>query len=338
MPTAHGSSYAHAPTSTHLDSLGDPQHDSRGAGEALSRLALDMPFMGPLKQGLSLFLIQAYSPILKPFEILNLVTNHMFSKLAPNAADKSYELLYKVIPTEFISKTAAKIGLTGGDITNKVSNFIVSGLRKAKIEINEAQINPLINEIVKDLSHMYNPEFLKQFNAKDGRGFLSRTFEEGTKPYKDLAEFFITRAWVNAGETVSKALSQGMNAISDGTAQAAVTEAIKDTAQKTTDRVKQTANLATQKIQNTQKQILDDSKQALNKGKQIASQAVQSITPQTQKPATDKTDKKDKKDKKAQGPNNNSQPGLFSNLLTTGSNIIKSITGIFSPKPAPAAA
>ena len=51
MPTAHGSSYAHAPTPT-IDSLGDPQHDStRGAGEALSRLGSAIPFIGQLKQG-----------------------------------------------------------------------------------------------------------------------------------------------------------------------------------------------------------------------------------------------------------------------------------------------
>ena len=75
--------------------------------------------------------------------------------------------------------------------------------------------------------------------------------------------------------------------------------------------------------------MADDSKQALNKGKQIASQAVQSITPQTQRP---------KQDKKVQNPDKNSKPGLLSNLSATGSNILKGITGIFSPKPAPAAA
>jgi hypothetical protein len=327
MAAAYGSSPIHAPDS--LEGYSAPHDSLRSTGEALSRLGSAMPFMGPLKQGLGLFLIQAYSPILKPFEILNLLTNHMFSRLAPGLADKSYELLYKVIPTGLISKAAEKIGL-GGGITNQVSKFLIGGLAKAGIKTNGEDIKTLTNELGKSLSDIYNPKFLKQFD-----NFFTRALKEGERPYMEVAEALIEKSLANVGETVSKALSQGMNAISDGTAQAAVTEAIKDTAQKTTDRVKQTANLATQKIQNTQKQILDDSKQALNKGKQIASQAVQSITPQTQKPATDKTDKKDKK---AQGPNNNSQPGLFSNLLTTGSNIIKSITGIFSPKPAPAAA
>ena len=110
-----GKSLMHAPT--HADSFEEypALHESRGTGEALSRLAKDLPFMGPLKQGLALFLIQAYSPILKPFEILNLVTNHMFSRIAPGLADKSFELLYKVIPTGLISKAAGKSRLSIAD-------------------------------------------------------------------------------------------------------------------------------------------------------------------------------------------------------------------------------
>jgi hypothetical protein len=162
MPTAHGSSFAHAFAPDSFE--GDyPPHESRGAGEALSRLGSAMPFMGPLKQGLGLFLIQAYSPILKPFEILNLVTNHMFSRLAPGLADKSYELLYKVIPTGLISKAAGKIGL-GGGITNQVSKFLIGGLAKAGIKTNGEDIKTLTNELGKSLSDIYNPKFLKQFD------------------------------------------------------------------------------------------------------------------------------------------------------------------------------
>jgi hypothetical protein len=328
MPTAHSSSFAHAPTSTHLDSLEDPQHDSRGTGEALSRLASNMPFMGPLKQlteplkqFLGLFLIQAYSPILKPFEILNVLTNHMFSRLAPNLPDTSYELLYKVIPTEFISKAAGKIGLNGG--INQISKFIISGLAKAKIKINEDKIKPLINEIVTDLSHMYNPEFLKQFKNTRGHGFIVRALREGDVVFNEIAGVLTDRAVAKIGHTAAQALSQEIT-ISDGTAQAAGTEAITKTTQKTAHSVKQTADAANK---NTQKAIKTDIKQTLNAGQPITSQATQNLP--IQKTATDK---------KAQGPNNNPKPGLFSNLLTSGNNILKSITGIFSPKPAPAAA
>jgi hypothetical protein len=311
MTTAHGSSSTHALAPDSFE--GDyPPHESRGAGEALSRLGSAMPFMGPLKQGLGLFLIQAYSPILKPFEILNLVTNHMFSRLAPGLADKSYELLYKVIPTGLISKAAGKIGL-GGGITNQVSKFLIGGLAKAGIKTNGEDIKTLTNELGKSLSDIYNPKFLKQFD-----NFFTRALKEGERPYMEVAEALIEKSLANVGETVSKALS-GMNAIGDGTAQAAVTGAIKDTPQKTTTNVKNEA-AAAQKVINTQKQTLD-------KGKPIISQATQNLT--TQKPT---------QGKKPQGPNNNSKPGLFSNLLTSGSNILKSITGIFSPKPASAAA
>ena len=280
MPTAHGSSYAHAPTPT-IDSLGDPQHDStRGAGEALSRLGSAIPFIGQLKQGLALFLIQAYSPILKPFEVLNLVTNRMFSRLAPGFADKSYELFYKLIPTGIISKAAGKIGL-GGGITNQVSKFLTGGLAKTGIKISDEDIKSLTNELGKSLSDIYNPKFLKQFD-----NFFTRALQ-GDGVYMEVAEALIERSLANVGETVSKALSQGMNAIGDRTAQGAVTGTIKDTPQKTTTNIK------------------------------------------TEKPATGK---------KVQSPDKNSKPGLFSNLLTTGTNIFNSITSIFSPKPAPAAA
>ena len=280
MPTAHGSSYAHAPTPT-IDSLGDPQHDStRGAGEALSRLGSAIPFIGQLKQGLGLFLIQAYSPILKPFEVLNLVTNRMFSRLAPGFADKSYELFYKLIPTGIISKAAGKIGL-GGGITNQVSKFLTGGLAKTGIKISDEDIKSLTNELGKSLSDIYNPKFLKQFD-----NFFTRALQ-GDGVYMEVAEALIERSLANVGETVSKALSQGMNAIGDRTAQGAVTGTIKDTPQKTTTNIK------------------------------------------TEKPATGK---------KVQSPDKNSKPGLFSNLLTTGTNIFNSITSIFSPKPAPAAA
>ena len=316
MPTAYSSSSTHAPATDSLE--GYPAlHESRGAGEALSRLGSAMPFMGPLKQGLGLFLIQAYSPILKPFEILNLLTNHMFSRLAPGLAYKSYELLYQVLPTGLISKAADKIGF-GGGITNQVSKFLIGGLAKAGIKTNGEDIKTLTNELGKSLSDIYNPKFLKQFD-----NFFTRALKEGERPYMEVAEALIEKSLANVGETVSKALSQGINAIGDGTAQAAVTEAIKDTPQKTTT-VRNEASAA-QKAIHAQKQT--DSKQVLEKGKPITSQATQNLA--TQKPT---------QGKKAQDPNNNPEPGLFSNLLTSGSNILKSITGIFSPKPTPAAA
>ena len=293
MPTAHGSSYAHAPTPT-IDSLGDPQHDStRGAGEALSRLGSAIPFIGQLKQGLGLFLIQAYSPILKPFEVLNLVTNRMFSRLAPGFADKSYELFYKLIPTGIISKAAGKIGL-GGGITNQVSKFLTGGLAKTGIKISDEDIKSLTNELGKSLSDIYNPKFLKQFD-----NFFTRALQ-GDGVYMEVAEALIERSLANVGETVSKAF------------------------QKTTTNIKNEANAA-QKAIHAQKQA--DSKQVLDKAKPITSQATQNLT--TEKPATGK---------KVQSPDKNSKPGLFSNLLTTGTNIFNSITSIFSPKPAPAAA
>jgi hypothetical protein len=312
MPPAHGSSFAHAPT--HPESLEEyPNHDSRGAGKALSRLASNMPFMPQLKQGLGLFLIQAYSPILKPFEILNVLTNHMFSRLAPGLADKSYELLYKVIPTGLISKATGKIGL-GGGITNQVSKFLIGGLAKAGIKISDEDIKSLTNELGKSLSDIYNPQFLKQFN-----NFFDRALREGERPYMEVADVLIEKALANVSETVAKTFSQGVSAIGDGTAQAAVTGAIKDTPLKTTTNVKNEA-IAAQKVINAQKQTLE-------KGKPITSPATQNLTTQ-----------KLTQDKKAQGPKNNPGSGLFSNLLTSGSNILKSITGIFSPKPTPAAA
>jgi hypothetical protein len=308
MPTAHGSSYAHAPTPTHLDSLGDPQHDStRGAGEALSRLASNMPFMAPLRQGLGLFLIQAYSPILKPFEVLNLVTNRMFSRLAPGFADKSYELFYKLIPTGIISKAAGKIGL-GGGITNQVSKFLTGGLAKTGIKISDEDIKSLTNELGKSLSDIYNPKFLKQFD-----NFFTRALQ-GDGVYMEVADVLIEKTLANVSETVAKTFSQGVSAIGDAP-QAAVTGAITETTQKTATK----ANAA-QKAINAPQQTLD-------KAKPITSQATQNLTTQ-----------KLTQDKKAQGPKNNPGSGLFSNLLTSGSNILKSITGIFSPKPTPAAA
>jgi len=223
MATAYGSSPTHELAAP--DNFEEyPNHDSRGAGEALSRLGSVMPFMGPLKQGLGLFLIQAYSPILKPFEILNLVTNHMFSRLAPGLADKSYELFYRLIPTGLISKAAGKIGL-GGDISNQVSKFLTSGLAKAGIRTSDEDIKTLTNELGKSLSDIYNPQFLKQFD-----NFFTRALKEGERPYMEVAEALIERSLANVGETVTKALSQGISAI-----------------QKTAENVQQGADTTTQK-------------------------------------------------------------------------------------------
>ncbi|MFZ4084289.1 MAG: hypothetical protein ACOYK1_01940 [Vampirovibrionia bacterium] len=317
MPTAHGSSYAHAHASTHLDSLGDPQRDSRGAGEALSRIVKDMPFMAPLRQPLALFIRQLHFPILKPFETLDFVTNHMFSQLAPGFADKTYALLYKVLPTGLISKLTDKIGGGGGG----VSKLLIAGLGKVGINTNDDNIKALINELGKGLGDIYNPKFLNQFG-----NFFTDALRNGNVAYLELADRLTTRALDNVGETVAQALS----AIG-GTAQAAVAGAIKDTPQKTATNIQNGADVATEKIKNTQKAIHTqkqaDSKQVLEKGQPITSPATQNLPTKTPTQG-----------KKTQSPNNNPKPGLFSNLLTSGSNILKNITGIFSPKPTPAAA
>jgi hypothetical protein len=312
-------SLMHAPT--HADSFEEypALHESRGTGEALSRLGSAMPFMGPLKQGLALVIRQLHFPILKPFETLDFVTNHMFSQLAPGFADKTYELLYKVLPTGLISKVTDKIGGGGG-----VTKLLIAVLGKVGINTADDNIKALINELVKGLGDIYDPKFLKQFG-----NFFTSALQKGNVAYLELADHLTTRALANVGDTVTKALSQGINAIGDGTAQAAATEAIKDTTQKTATNVRNGANAATKTLIDTQKKIITDGKHVLDKSKQIANQAVQNSTPQTQKPV---------KDKKVQGPNNNSQPGLLSKLSATGSNIFKSITGIFSPKPAPVVA
>lgn len=323
MPTAHGSSYAHAPTPT-IDSLGDPQHDStRGTGEALSRLAKDLPFMDPLKQvtaplrkPLALFIRQLHFPILKPFEGLDFVTNHMFSGLAPGFADQAYNLIHKVIPTGLISKLTNKIG--GGE---GVAKLLIAGLGKVGINTADDNIKVVINELVKGLGDIYDPKFLKQFG-----NFFTDALQNGNVAYLKLTDALIEKALANVGDTVAQALS----AIG-GTAQAAGTEAITKTTQKTAQSVKQTADAANKNTQKTQTAIHAQTntniKQTLNASKPITSQATQNLT--TEKPTTGK---------KVQGPKNNPEPGLFSNLLTSGSNILKSITGIFSPKPAPAAA
>jgi hypothetical protein len=321
MPPAHGSSFAHAPT--HPESLEEyPNHDSRGAGKALSRLASNMPFMPQLKQGLGLFLIQAYSPILKPFEILNVLTNHMFSRLAPGFADKSYELFYKLIPTGIISKAAGKIGL-GGGITNQVSKFLTGGLTKTGIKISDEDIKSLTNELGKSLSDIYNPKFLKQFD-----NFFTRALQ-GDGVYMEVADVLIEKALANVSETVAKTFSQGVSAIGDAP-QAAVTGAITETTQKTATK----ANAA-QKAINAQKQT--DSKQALEKGKPITSQATQNLPTKT--PGTI-TDQLITGGKLIPNKNKTKEPNslLLSKLSATASNILKSITGIFPPKPAPAAA
>ena len=253
-------SLMHAPT--HADSFEEHSapHDSlRGTGEALSRLGSAMPFMGQLKQFLALLIRQLHFPILKPFEALDFVTNHMFSGFAPGFADKSYELFCKIIPAEHISKIAGKIGL-GGGVSNQISKFLIGGLAKAGIKTSDDNIKALINELVKGLSDTYDPKFLKQFD-----NFLTRALREGERPYMELANVLIERALVNIGETATEALSKGISAIGENN---------------------------------------------------------------TQKPAPDKQTQS----------HNNPKPGLLTNLSATGSNIFKSITGIFSPKPAPAAA
>lgn len=316
-----GKSLMHAPT--HADSFEEyPNHDSRDAGEALSRLAKDLPFMDPLKQvtaplrkPLALFIRQLHFPILKPFETLDFVTNHMFSQLAPGFADKTYELLYKVLPTGLISKVADKIG--GGG----VSKLLIAGLGKVGINTDDDNIKALINELGKGLGDIYNPKFLNQFS-----NFFTSALQKGNEAYLELADRLTTRALANVSDTVAQALF----AIG-GTAQAAGTEAITKTTQKTAQSVKQTADPANKNTQKTQKaihaQTQTDSKQILDTGKPITSPATQNLT--TEKPATGK---------KVQSPDKNSKPGLFSNFLTTGTNIFNSITSIFSPKPAPAAA
>ncbi len=241
----------------------------------------------------------------------------MFSQLAPGFADKTYELLYKVLPTGLISKLTDKIGGGGGG----VSKLLIAGLGKVGINTNDDNIKALINELGKGLGDIYNPKFLNQFG-----NFFTDALRNGNVAYLELADRLTTRALDNVGDTVAQALS----AIG-GTAQAAVAGAIKDTPQKTATNVQNGADAANKNTQDTQKAIHTqkqaDSKQVLEKGQPITSPATQNLP--TQKRATDQ---------KVQGPKNNSKPGLLSNLLTSGSNILKNITGIFSPKPTPAAA
>jgi hypothetical protein len=313
MPTAHGSSPTHAFATDSLEEGYPPLHNSRGTGEALSRLASNMPFMDPLKQvtdslrkPLALFIRQLHFPILKPFEGLDFVTNHMFSGLAPGFADQAYNLIHKVIPTGLISKLTNKIGGGGG-----VAKLLIAGLGKVGINTADDNIKAVINELVKGLGDIYDPKFLKQFG-----NFFTDALQNGNVAYLKLTDALIQRASANLRDTVAQTLSQGMSAIGNRTAQAAGTGAITETTQETATK----ANAA-QKAINAPQQTLD-------KAKPITSQAVQSITPQTQKPTG----------KKVQSPDNKSQLGFLPNLLTSGNNILKSITGIFSPKPAPAAA
>ena len=158
---SHSKSFMHAPTSTHLDSFEEyPQsYESRNTGEALSRLASNMPFMDPLKQvtdslrkPLALFIRQLHFPILKPFEGLDFVTNHMFSGLAPGFADQAYNLIHKVIPTGLISKLTNKIGGGGG-----VAKLLIAGLGKVGINTADDNIKAVINELVKGLGDIYDP-------------------------------------------------------------------------------------------------------------------------------------------------------------------------------------
>lgn len=193
-------------------------HESRGTGEALSRLAKDLPFMDPLKQvtaplrkPLALFIRQLHFPILKPFEGLDFVTNHMFSGLAPGFADQAYNLIHKVIPTGLISKLTNKIG--GGE---GVAKLLIAGLGKVGINTADDNIKVVINELVKGLGDIYDPKFLKQFG-----NFFTDALQNGNVAYLKLTDALIEKALANVGETVTKALSQGVSAIGDGTTQAA---------------------------------------------------------------------------------------------------------------------
>jgi hypothetical protein len=145
----------------------------------------------------------------------------------------------------------------------------------------------------------------------------------------EVADVLIEKALANVSETVAKTFSQGVSAIGDAP-QAAVTGAITETTQKTATK----ANAA-QKAINAQKQT--DSKQALEKGKPITSQATQNLPTKT--PGTI-TDQLITGGKLIPNKNKTKEPNslLLSKLSATASNILKSITGIFSPKPAPAAA
>jgi len=299
---------------------------SRNPSEALSKLIDKIPFMYQAKGTIATALNNAHAPFLVPLRVLNSASNYnLFRMLPPGIPDKGYEVLsnglLRFLP---VGKLMSKLGV-GNSLSEKLSNTIISGMKKANIKMDEAPVREFVNELVSSLNKIYDPKFLRENVDKH---FFTRALTHGSRPYEELTDVLIQNALDKAGEKMVEALNQGMGALKSGVVQESMKEAVGETAKNAKENISQTAKnakgAAQNAVNNAKGAVTNTAKNAKNLAATAAKTTAQTTT-NTKQLALNTIEDKTK--------NNEEQGGLVKSITGAFSSIAKIPASLFKSQP-----
>lgn len=144
-----------------------------------------------------------------PLKIFDLPGPHslIFKFLPAPIVGKVFEML----PLSLAAKLASKAGVGASD---KIANLIISGLKTAKVikdgpveESQQEAVRAFVEAFTKNLSMVYEPEFLKEFEDHHGRNFFTRVIEgEGDYVYGEMADALMKKTFNEVGGIVTDSL------------------------------------------------------------------------------------------------------------------------------------
>lgn len=332
IAAAYGNSHIHAsPTRNNLSAtdLSDIA-SSRSSGEALSKVIDRIPFMYQAKGTIATALNNAHAPFLLPLRVLNSSSNNNLFRMIPaGTADKAYEVLYygllRFLP---VGKVLSKLGV-GNSLSEKLSNTLISGMKKANIKMDEAPVREFVNELVGSLNKIYDPKFLKENVDKY---FFTKALTHGSEPYEELTDVLIQGALDKAGEKMVEALNQGVSAIKSGAVQEGLKEAVGETATKAKDNVIKTANNAKGAALNTAAKAKNA---AINTATATAAASKDTIST-AKNLATKSLPMATKNEDKETDLNHKKEKNLLQGISASISNLFKIPSQLFAKKPAEA--
>lgn len=206
--TSHGDVYDFGGSET--SSVKKPSRNMMGA---LSGKFMPTKYKSQVERALKMALMTAHSPFLRPFEIINLFSNHILAQF-DGLVDGIYEQGYKLFPHKMIGqglkalKNSIKFGKGNNNSKNISDHWL---LKKLNIKIDDN----LAEELIKNVTKIYDPEYLKsvspEFVNEHGKlVFFTKALRHGEHPYITLSEHILEEA---IGEVTKKAFGGAGQAI-----------------------------------------------------------------------------------------------------------------------------
>lgn len=210
--TSHGDVYDFG-GAAEANRLNKPSRNIMGA---LSGKFMPTKYKSQIERGLRIVLMTAHSPFLKPFQFLNLFSNHIFGQFE-GLVDSIYEKGYKLFPHKMIGqgikaiKNSVNLGGANSGKSKHISDHWL--LKKLNINIDDN----LAEELIKIITKIYDPEYLKsvspEFVNEHGKlVFFTKALKHGEHPYITLSEHILEEAM---GELTKKAFGGASGAINN---------------------------------------------------------------------------------------------------------------------------